>query len=54
LPGRGWYSHLNGANQEGTGCVPDVVVANLLGDLARGRDAQLERALEEALKQIGR
>ena len=54
LPERGWYTKLNGANQEGTGCPPDIVVANLPGDLARGKDAQLERAIAEALKEIGK
>ena len=52
LPGRGWYSRLNGANEEGTGCMPDIEVANLPGDLQRGVDRQLERAIKEALRQI--
>jgi tricorn protease len=54
LPGRGWYSKLDGSNLEGTGCMPDIVVANLPGEVERGIDRQLERALAEALKQIER
>ncbi len=52
LPFRGWTSRLNGAQLEGTGCEPDVVVENVPGDLARGIDRQLERAVAEALAQL--
>jgi len=52
LPFRGWTSHLNGANLEGTGCKPDIVVENHPGELSQGIDRQLERALEEALAQL--
>ena len=54
LPFRKWVSRLDGSNQEGTGCRPDIVVENLPGDLARGIDLQLSRAVEEALRQINR
>jgi len=54
LPFRTWYSRLDGSEMEGTGCLPDVPVADLPGDLARGVDAQLERAVEEARKQVAR
>jgi tricorn protease len=52
LPFRGWTSKLDGSPLEGTGCLPDIAVADLPGDLARGTDAQLERAIEEALRQV--
>lgn len=54
LPFRKWVSRLDGSNEEGTGCAPDVSVENLPGDLARGIDLQLARAIEEALRQIER
>jgi len=52
LPGRGWTSRLDGSPMEGTGCLPDIAVEDLPGDLARGTDAQLERAIDEALRQV--
>lgn len=52
LPFRGWTSKLDGSPLEGTGCLPDIAIENLPGDLARGIDAQLERAIEEALRQV--
>ncbi len=52
LPFRGWTSKLDGSNLEGTGCMPDIVVANLPGEMARGLDRQLQRALEEALARL--
>jgi tricorn protease len=52
LPFRGWTSRMNGANLEGTGCMPDIVVENRPDELARGIDRQLERALEEALARL--
>jgi tricorn protease len=54
LPFRGWHSKLDGSNLEGTGCMPDIVVENVPGDLARGVDLQLARAIEEALRQVER
>jgi tricorn protease len=52
LPFRKWTTRLNGFNQEGTGCPPDYPVVELPGELARGVDQQLDRAVREALKQI--
>ncbi|MCK4413779.1 MAG: PD40 domain-containing protein [Candidatus Eisenbacteria sp.] len=52
LPGRGWYSNLDGSNLEGTGCLPDIEVENPPGAMVRGVDHQLERAIAEALRQI--
>ncbi len=52
LPGGAWTSKLDGSALEGTGCMPDIVVANHPTQLAHGWDPQLMRALEEALRQI--
>jgi tricorn protease len=49
LPFRGWYTKYDGSNMERVGCTPDIVVENLPGDIARGRDPQLEAAVREAL-----
>ena len=38
--------------KEGHGVDPDILVEEDLSALAKGRDAQLERAIEEALKLI--
>jgi tricorn protease len=54
LPFRTWFSKLDGSELEGTGCLPDIPVANLPGDMARGVDAQLERAVAEARRQVAR
>ncbi|HYC77316.1 MAG TPA: S41 family peptidase [Planctomycetota bacterium] len=51
-PFRGWWAKGTGLNMENHGCVPDVPVENLPQDVARGRDAQLEAAIAEALKQL--
>jgi tricorn protease len=51
-PFRGWYTKSTGQNMENNGCIPDVAVENLPHDLAAGRDAQLEAAVAEALKQL--
>ncbi len=54
LPFRGWRSKLDGSPLEGTGCLPDIAVTNDPTDTERGIDRQLERAIAEALHQIGR
>ncbi|HUX06998.1 MAG TPA: S41 family peptidase [Acidobacteriota bacterium] len=51
-PGRGWYVYDSGINQERNGCPPDIVVVVQPGDEAAGVDRQLERAVEELMKQI--
>ncbi len=51
-PFRKWTTLYNQFNQEGTGCPPDVSVRKLPGELARGVDQQLDRALREALDLI--
>ncbi|MBX7222879.1 MAG: PDZ domain-containing protein [Blastocatellia bacterium] len=52
MPGRGWYVYGTGVNEELNGAMPDVVVDNLPGDTAVGKDRQLERAVEELLKEL--
>jgi tricorn protease len=51
-PFRGWRCEGTGLNMENNGCVPDVQVENLPHDVAAGKDAQLDAAIAEALKQI--
>ena len=51
-PGRGWYVYDSGINQERNGCPPDIIVVVQPGDEAAGVDRQLERAVEELMKQI--
>ena len=52
LPGRGWITLEDHTDIENRGCRPDIVVENTPDDLARGIDRQLERAVEEARRQI--
>ena len=52
VPGRGWYVLGSDIDQERNGCPPDIVVEVQPGDEAVGKDRQLERAVEELLKQI--
>jgi len=49
LPAWGCYS-LDGKDLEFTGVKPDIYVKNTFEDRIKGRDPQLERAIEEALK----
>lgn len=51
LPGSGWYK-LDGTNMEGGGVRPDIVVEISPADEIAGRDTQLERAVEEILKEL--
>lgn len=51
LPGSGWY-RLDGTNMEGNGVKPDIVVEISPEDEIAGRDTQLERAIEEILKEL--
>ncbi len=52
IPGTGWY-RMNGENLENNGVVPDIYVPSIPEEFARGRDNQIERAIEELLKQVG-
>lgn len=51
LPAWGCYS-LDGKDIEKTGVVPDIYVRNTFKDRLEGKDPQLERGIEEALKQL--
>ncbi len=45
-PGTGLWNHVTGVNLENNGVPPDVYVDNTPEDFFRGRDVQLERAVE--------
>jgi tricorn protease len=51
LPGWGCYS-LDGKDLEMSGVQPDITVINTFEDKINGRDPQLDRAIEELLKQM--
>lgn len=51
LPAWGCYT-LEGKDLESTGVKPDIYVKNTFEDRLKGRDPQLERAIEEALRQL--
>ncbi len=51
LPGWGCYT-LDGKDLEMTGVAPDIKVINSFEDKLNGRDPQLDRAVEEVLKQL--
>ena len=51
LPGWGCYT-LDGKDLEMTGVQPDIKVINSFEDKINGRDPQLDRAIEEVLKQL--
>lgn len=51
MPGWGCYS-LEGKDLEMSGVEPDIKVLNSFEDKLNGRDPQLERAIEEILKQL--
>jgi tricorn protease len=52
LPFRGWYLVNSGEDMELHGAVPDVLVWPQPGDSARGKDAQIEKAVETLLKDV--
>jgi tricorn protease len=49
LPSTGWYT-VQGGNLENSGVEPDVRVISLPGELGKGTDRQLERAVEVMLE----
>ncbi|HUR66987.1 MAG TPA: S41 family peptidase [Chitinophagaceae bacterium] len=51
MPGWGCYS-LDGKDLEMSGVQPDILVINNFDDKLTGRDPQLDRAIEEILKQL--
>jgi len=46
MPFRGWYVKGSGLNQENNGAVPDVIVPLSPEDQLKGRDPQLDKAIE--------
>ncbi len=53
MPGWGTYS-LDGKDLEMSGVAPDIKVINSFDDKLNGRDPQIDRAVEEIMKQLGR
>ncbi len=51
MPGWGCYS-LDGKDLEMTGVQPDILVINSFDDKLNGRDPQLDRAIDEIMKQL--
>ena len=51
MPCWGCYS-LNGKDLEANGVQPDILLINSFDDKLNGKDPQLDRAIEEILKQI--
>jgi C-terminal processing protease CtpA/Prc len=51
MPAWGCYS-LDGKDLESTGVKPDILVINTFDDKLNGRDPQLDRAIDELLKQL--
>ena len=45
-----WWDPVGGWSIENQGVIPDIEVANLPQDIARGIDAQLDRGIEEVMK----
>src|SRR5262249_34455225 len=52
LPTRGWYVPGTGQDMELNGAVPDVIVWPQPGDMPRGKDAQLDKAVEVLLEDV--
>jgi len=52
LPGRGWFVLATDENMENGAAVPDIILHNSPDARAKGRDEQLERAVEELLRQL--
>ncbi len=53
MPGWGCYS-LDGRDLEMSGVQPDIKVINTFDDKLNGRDPQVDKAVDEILKQLGR
>lgn len=51
MPAWGCYS-LDGKDLEKTGVQPDITVLNTFTDKLNGQDSQLDRAIDEILKQL--
>ena len=53
VPFRGWFVVGTGQDMEQNGCVPDEIVHVRPGELPRGTDRQLKRAVEILLDEVG-
>jgi C-terminal processing protease CtpA/Prc len=51
MPSWGCYT-LDGKDLESTGVQPDILIINSFDDKLNGRDPQLDKAIEEILKQL--
>ena len=51
MPGSGWFK-LDGTNMEGASAMPDIVVDHSPEDIIANRDLQLNRAVEELMKEL--
>ena len=51
LPFRGWFSTYDGKDMELNGAQPHITIWNQPGELSRGKDVQLEKAVEVLLKE---
>lgn len=52
IPGTGWY-RMDGRNLENDPVMPDILVEDIPEENLRGRDVQLETAVEECLRMLG-
>jgi len=52
VPFRGWFVKSSEKNMDFTPAVPDIIIDNYPDEKAKGKDSQLERAVEELLKQL--
>ena len=52
IPYRGWYVIGNRINMENNGAIPDIIVADMPGDVVAGVDRQLKRAVAELLTSL--
>lgn len=51
MPVTGWYT-MDGTNMEGSGAMPDIIIEHSLNDIVDDHDKQLDRAIEEILKEL--
>lgn len=52
MPFRGWYNIATGEDQELNGALPDVIIWPQPGDAAKGKDPQIEKAVELLLRDV--
>ena len=52
IPFRGWYVVGSGVNMELNGCVPDYIIWDQPGDVAKSIDRQLDKAVEVILSEL--